>query len=45
MGELTVPADWWGVVWPCLLVLGLLVAWEVGRRIQARRKKAASTRR
>lgn len=39
MGELMVPADWWGVAWPCALVLGVLVVWEVGRRIQARRKR------
>lgn len=38
MSEIRPPADWWGVVWPCLIVVGVLIAWEIGRRVQAKRK-------
>lgn len=39
MSELNVPADWWVLVWPCLLVLGVIVLWEVGRRTMNRRRQ------
>lgn len=39
MSELDVPADWWVLVWPCLLVLGVIVLWEVGRRTMNRRRQ------
>jgi hypothetical protein len=44
MDAVQAPADAWTLIWPCLVVLGLLVTWEATSRLvrkQSARKHRA----